>query len=255
MYDIDEALNELNQSSSYFESYKMLMLTEDEENSYGYESASNNLVTTMGKGIASGLGWVFGLGGNTGTSIWSWLGGTGRRGYSDSEKVDFGNRYNQIMEIKDQKERDTALKALTDSFTTIKGNSLPESQVTSVLEKLGSAVKGAGDDAEKALAAVKGISASELGQTANGLGGHIQAGLNKIQETFSGPNGAKNLQTLGYYGLAAGGMLGAYYLIKKFMNRKDKKQKPTPEEIATAQRLDSMDPNLVRQKFGNQSLA
>ena len=52
IYNIDEALNELNQSSSYFESYKMLMLTEDEENSYGYESASNNLVTTMGKGIA-----------------------------------------------------------------------------------------------------------------------------------------------------------------------------------------------------------
>lgn len=68
--------------------------------------------------------------------------------------------------------------------------------------------------------------------SSTGLTGYLQNFGNWLQK----PENVKNLM---YGGAAVGAALAGFYLIKKFMSRKDKSKGPTPQETQTAQALAS----------------
>ena len=70
----------------------------------------------------------------------------------------------------------------------------------------------------------------------------LSRGLTGYLQQFGrwmGEKNDQNAKNLIYGGVAVGGILAGFYLLKKYLNRKDKKQPPTQNEIRTAEALAS----------------
>ena len=209
-----------NINPSYFNNLHNKILMED--NSWGWESSSNNLITTIGKGIGTAINWVM----PEGLSKWLGLGNTGG-----------ANNYQYSFSYtKDQ---------LENTYKALEGKS--GEALTKAIGELPSELKTALTEGDKLKT---GLNFEELAKnvkgTASSLMTHIADAGRWVQA---------HPKELSYYGLAAAGLLGGFYLLKKFLNRKDKNEQIDPQTLAYAQKLDNMSPQQVRQQMGNQQLA
>lgn len=208
-----------NINPSYFNNLHNKILMED--NSWGWESGSNNLITTIGKGIGTAINWVMPEG------LSKWL-GVGTAGGANNYQYSFGYTKDQL---------ESTYKALQDKS----GEAL-----TKAIGELPSELKTALTDGDKLK---QGLNFEELAKnvkgTASSLMTHIADAGKWVQA---------HPKELSYYGLAAAGLLGGFYLLKKFLNRKDKNEQIDPQTLAYAQKLDNMSPQQVRQQMGNQQI-
>ena len=212
-----------NINPSYFNDLHNKILIED--NSWGWESGSNNLITTVGKGIGAAINWVMPEG------LSKWL-GVGTAGGANNYQYSFGYSKDQLESTY------KALQGKSGEALTKAISELP-SELKTTLTNGSNAVKPASElNFDELAKNVKGTASSLMTHIAD-AGKWVQA----------------HPKELSYYGLAAAGLLGGFYLLKKFLNRKDKNEQIDPKTLAYAQKLDNMSPQQVRQQMGNQQLA
>lgn len=212
-----------NINPSYFNNLHNKILMED--NSWGWESGSNNLITTIGKGIGTAINWVMPEG------LSKWL-GVGTTSGANNYQYSFGYSKDQLK----------------STYNALQGKS--GEALTKAISELPSELKTALTNGSNAVKPDSELNFDELAKnvkgTASSLMTHIADAGKWVQA---------HPKELSYYGLAAAGLLGGFYLLKKFLNRKDKNEQIDPKTLAYAQKLDNMSPQQVRQQMGNQQLA
>lgn len=168
------------------------------------------------------LGWLS----NKGSNFWSWLTGGTARNYTGEGKDMRGDlvHYSSNGGI--------AEKGVTDASKNILQNTLKDA---------GSAQKGITVTNQQSVM-------GQFGDKVKGWGQNMEPFL-KDKLTKLGDFIKDNPQTTAI-GLAGAGLLGTYYLFKKF--KKDKKL--TPEEIKNMEKMDNLTPDQVKARMGQNKL-